>query len=115
MLTAMFTALGTSGFLQDASQGFAGKGRNVANGTSAVPKSQDFALTLASVISKLPIILNDNERISVATNSVSTNIVGPALRSKAFPRNLDQSFLELLLQVMKVSQGTKSWKKDVND
>jgi hypothetical protein len=70
---------------------------------------------LASVVSKLPVILNDNERISVATSAVSMNVIGPAVRAKAFPRNIDQSFLELLLQLTKVAQGAKPWKKDVTD
>ena len=115
LLTATFTALGPSGFLQDANSSIAGKGRQIANGTAAPSGGQDFALILASVISKLPIILNDNERISVATSSVSTNIIGPALKAKAFPRNIDASFLELLSQTTKIAQGAKAWRKDVTD
>ena len=115
LLTATFTTLGPSGFLQDTNPAVGGKGRAVSNGTSSSPKTQDFALTLASVISKLPIILSDNERITAATTSVSTNVIGPALRAKAFPRNLDSSFLELLLQTTKIAQGAKTWRKDVTD
>lgn len=114
-MTATFTALGPSGFLQDASHVSTAKGRSITNGAIAPLKGQDFALTLASVVSKLPTILGDNERISTATSSVSTNVIGPALRAKAFPRNIDQSFLELLLQVTKVSQGAKTWRKEVTD
>lgn len=114
-MTATFTALGPSGFLQDVSHIPAPKGRTAVNGTTAPIKGQDFALTLASVVSKLPTILGDNERISTATSSVSIHVIGPALRAKAFPRNIDQSFLELLLQVTKVSQGSKTWRKDVTD
>lgn len=92
------------------------KGRSVSNGsTGSTTKAQDFALTLASVVSKLSVILNDNERISVATGGISANVVGPAIRAKAFPKNIDQSFLELLLQLTKVAHGAKAWKKDVTD
>jgi hypothetical protein len=107
--------LGPAGFLQETKQTPASRGRNVSNGTTAPAKAQNFALTLASVVSKLTIILNDNERISVATSSISTNVIGPAVRAKAFPRNIDQSFLELLLQLTKVAQGAKTWRKDVTD
>ncbi|KIW02889.1 uncharacterized protein PV09_05939 [Verruconis gallopava] len=115
LLTATFTALGPAGFLQDSGSVPITKGRSSSNGSTAISKQQDFALTLASVVSKLPIILNDNERISIATNIVSSNVIAPALRAKAFPRNIDQSFLELLLQLTKISQGAKAWRKDVLD
>jgi hypothetical protein len=116
LLTGTFTALGPAGFLQDSIQlPSTVKGRSTANGTGGSSNPQNFALTLASVVSKLPIILNDNEGISVATSGVSTNVIGPAVRAKAFPRNIDRSFLELLLQLSKVAQGAKLWRKDVVD
>jgi hypothetical protein len=67
------------------------------------------------VVPRLQLILTENERIGTAVSSISTNVTGPTIRAKAFPSNIDKAFLDLLLQLTKLSQGAKSWKKDVAD
>ncbi|TLD19463.1 cellular morphogenesis regulator dopa [Venturia nashicola] len=115
MLTATFTTR-PMGFLQDPTQPVTNKDRSVANGTSnksASPK--DFVSILASVVPRLQLILADNERIGTAAASISTSVIGPTIRAKAFPTNLDDAFLDLLYQLTKLPQGSKAWKKDVTD
>ncbi|QDS71284.1 hypothetical protein FKW77_001115 [Venturia effusa] len=115
MLTATFTTR-PMGFLQEPAQPGLTKDRSAMNGASnrsAGPRN--FVSILASVVTRLQLILVDNERISTAVTSISTSVTGPTIRAKAFPSNVDGNFLDLLYQLTKLPQGSKAWKKDVAD
>jgi hypothetical protein len=102
------------GFLQEPKQTLKPRRSVISNGHSG-NQPRDFVSILASAVPKLQLILIDNERINAAALSISTNVTGPTIRAKAFPTNVDESFLELLYNLTKLSQGSKAWKKDVTD
>ncbi|CAI7563870.1 unnamed protein product [Penicillium crustosum] len=59
--------------------------------------------------------LGDSDRINTAITSVSTNVVGPLIRSRLFPNNLNRNVMVLLQQMAKVPAAAKMWKKDISD
>ncbi|CAG8082465.1 unnamed protein product [Penicillium nalgiovense] len=59
--------------------------------------------------------LGDSDRINTAITSVSTNVVGPLIRSRLFPNNLNRNVMVLLQQMAKVPAAAKVWKKDISD
>jgi hypothetical protein len=100
------------GFLQEPSSVQSKKG--LTNGHKA-KRQPDVLAALASVIPQLKVILGSNDRIQNAVNSITTNVTGPTLKAKAFPSNIDSSFLNVLQQLTKTPQAAKLWKKDVGD
>jgi hypothetical protein len=115
MLTATFTTR-PMGFLQEPSQPIASnKERGTTNGNTSKASPKDFISILASVVPRLQLVLTDNERVGAAASSISTSVIGPTIRAKTFPSNIDKSFLDLLYQLTKLPQGAKAWKKDVAD
>jgi hypothetical protein len=67
------------------------------------------------VLPSLKLILVENDRIQNAVNSITANITVPTLRAKAFPSNISEDFLALLLQLTRMPQASKLWRKDVSD
>ncbi|KAJ5776476.1 uncharacterized protein N7511_001487 [Penicillium nucicola] len=59
--------------------------------------------------------LGDSDRINTAITGVSTNVVGPLIRSRLFPNNLNRNVMVLLQQMTKVPAAAKLWKKDISD
>ncbi|KAJ6127064.1 hypothetical protein N7523_002676 [Penicillium sp. IBT 18751x] len=59
--------------------------------------------------------LGDSDRINTAISGVSTNVVGPLIRSRLFPNNLNRNVMVLLQQMAKVPAAAKVWKKDIAD
>ncbi|KAJ5129652.1 Dopey N-terminal [Penicillium bovifimosum] len=59
--------------------------------------------------------LGDSDRINNAITGVSTNVVGPLIRSRLFPNNLNSSVMVLLQHMAKVPAAAKVWKKDISD
>lgn len=59
--------------------------------------------------------LGDSDRINTAINAVSTNVVGPLIRSRLFPNNLNRNVMAILQQMAKVPAAAKLWKKDISD
>lgn len=59
--------------------------------------------------------LGDSDRVNTAITSVSTNVVGPLIRSRLFPNNLNRNVMILLQQMAKVPAAAKMWKKDISD
>jgi hypothetical protein len=116
LLTAALTTR-PMGFLQEPKQPPSKSRVRVTSNGHAVPQSssRDFVSILASAIPRLQLILTDNERISAAATSISTNVTGPTIRAKNFPSNIDEAFLELLLNLTRLSQASKAWRKDVSD
>ncbi|KAG6032270.1 hypothetical protein E4U41_007275 [Claviceps citrina] len=80
------------------------------------PGSPDHVVSiLASVVPNLPTILIEPDRVLSAAGTISTNIIGPTLRSKSFPSTVSRSTLRLLLELSKLPNNQKTWKKDVGD
>ena len=59
--------------------------------------------------------LGESDRISTAVNGISTNVIGPILRSRLFPNNVNRNVLTLLQHIAKIPAAAKSWKKDITD
>lgn len=70
---------------------------------------------LSTIAPKLQVVIGDNDRVWTAVGSISTNIVGPALRSKYFPENISRDISMLIQQISMIPQTSKSWRKDISD
>jgi hypothetical protein len=70
---------------------------------------------LSTTVPNLPKILVDNDRILTAATAISTNVIGPALRSKSFPDTVSKTMLTLLTELSRLPNNQKSWKKDLAD
>ena len=78
-------------------------------------RADDVVGILSSIVPNLPKILVENDRILAAATAISTNVIGPTLRSKAFPDTVSKSTLVLLQELSRLPNNQKSWKKDVAD
>ncbi|KAK4105296.1 hypothetical protein N658DRAFT_114520 [Parathielavia hyrcaniae] len=78
-------------------------------------RADDIVGILATIVPNLPKILVENDRILTAATAISTNVIGPALRSKAFPDTVSKTMLVLLQELSRLPNNQKSWKKDVSD
>ena len=119
ILTAVFTTR-SMGFLQEPGQAAAAdKATTMASGSTNSGQSQrratDIVSILTSIVPHLSIILVDNDRVTNIVTSISTNVIGPTFRAKAFPENVSKATLDLLYQLTRVAQANKFWKKDVYD
>ncbi|RDA92653.1 hypothetical protein CP533_1456 [Ophiocordyceps camponoti-saundersi (nom. inval.)] len=81
--------------------------------SSSADGSEDVVRVLASIVPKLPQILLENDRVVSAAATISTNVIGPALRSRGFPDTFSPSVIRLLLELSRLHNGQKTWKKDV--
>ncbi|KAJ5081607.1 hypothetical protein NUU61_009871 [Penicillium alfredii] len=59
--------------------------------------------------------LGDSDRITTAITGMSTNVVGPLIRSRLFPNSLSRNVMVLLQQMARVPAAAKMWKKDISD
>ncbi|KAL9096355.1 MAG: hypothetical protein Q9165_001352 [Trypethelium subeluteriae] len=88
------------------------------------PKSQaearsskllDVVDILATTIPKLGLILETNDRIAAVGNSICTSVLNPVFRSRNFPENVTRATLDLLYQLSRILQSSKSWKREANE
>lgn len=70
---------------------------------------------LTSIVPSLHKILMESDRVLTAAASISTNVIGPSLRSKSFPDTVTKSTLILLQELARLPNNQKTWKKDVAD
>lgn len=103
------------GYTQDANQAALEKASISTNGKWSQRRATDTVSVLISIIPRLSIVLVDNDRVSKVVSDISTSVVGPTFRAKAFPDNVTQNTLDLLRELTKVSQNNKSLKKDIYD
>ncbi|KAG5926408.1 hypothetical protein E4U42_003355 [Claviceps africana] len=82
---------------------------------SAVNSPDNVVSILASVVPNLPKILLEPDRVLSAAGTISINIIGPTLRSKSFPSTVSHSTLRLLLELSKLQNNQKTWKRDVGE
>lgn len=68
---------------------------------------------LAASMPAFATTLGDMDRITTAVSGISTNVVGPLIRARLFPHNLNQNFMVLMQHIAKIPQATKIWKKDI--
>lgn len=87
--------------------------RGPTNGVGDGP--DDVVFILASITPNLSKILLEPDRVLSAAGTISTNVVGPSLRAKAFPDTFSKSTLRLLHELSRLQNNQKTWKKDVGD
>ncbi|KAG6086955.1 hypothetical protein E4U30_000289 [Claviceps sp. LM220 group G6] len=81
----------------------------------ATGSANDVVSILASVVPNLPKILLEPDRVLSAAGTISTNVIGPTLRCKAFPSTVSRSTLKLLLELSSLPNTQKIWKKDIGE
>lgn len=103
------------GFLQEPSSTEVGEQTSSTNSEYGQNRAADVVAVLTSIVPNLPIILVENDRVANTVTNISTNVVGPTIRAKAFPDNVSKSFLDLLSELTRAAQANKAWRKDVFD
>lgn len=104
------------GYAQDTNNNLAGAQAPVpTNSIRAQKRASDVVAILTSVVPNLPIVLADTDRVTRIVSDISTSVIGPTFRAKAFPDNVSTTTLDLLHQLTKVAQGSKLLKKDIYD
>ncbi|KAF7179065.1 hypothetical protein CNMCM7691_007835 [Aspergillus felis] len=113
LLTAIFTSK-PLGLSQDSSM----LGRpSVDYDNMAVPHAgpDDMLSILALSMPSFIALLGDSDRIVSAVSGISSHVIGPLLRSRLFPNNMNGSVMSLLQYIAKVPAAAKIWKKDITD
>ncbi|KAJ4295994.1 hypothetical protein N0V88_004696 [Collariella sp. IMI 366227] len=117
LLTAIFTTRPTS--FEISSNGSGKRSNEPTRQTSAArlpaERADDVVGILSTIVPNLPKILVENDRILTAATAISTNVIGPALRSKSSPDTVSKTMLLLLSSLSRLPNNQKSWKKDLSD
>ena len=119
LLTAIFTTRPTIAETSSVAEQ-SEKGLSDASGPAPGPKlpaerADDVVGILSSIVPNLPKILVEPDRVLTAATAISTNVIGPALRSKSFPDTVSKSTLVLLQELSRLPNNQKLWKRDVAD
>ncbi|KFZ07429.1 hypothetical protein V501_06466 [Pseudogymnoascus sp. VKM F-4519 (FW-2642)] len=115
LLTATFTTNPIGYSMSTSQQPPAEKHSEVSSSSKLKRRAEDVVEILATIIPNLPKILVEPERVLVAANTISTSVIGPTIRSKAYPENVSVSLLTLLYQLSRLANTQKVWKKDLGD
>jgi len=78
-------------------------------------RADDVVGILAAIVPNLPKVLVETDRVLQAAATISTSVIGPALRAKTFPDSISKSSLVLLQELSRLPNNQKAWKKDVTD
>ncbi|KAI1461990.1 putative regulator of reproduction dopa [Annulohypoxylon moriforme] len=78
-------------------------------------RADDIVGILSTIVPNLPKILVESDRVLTAAGAISTNVIGPSIRSKAFPDTISKSALTLLQELTRLPGNQKTWKKDIGD
>ncbi|ROV91290.1 hypothetical protein VSDG_07753 [Cytospora chrysosperma] len=119
LLTALFTTRSVT--FSENTNGVSEKPRRLEASERVVPsrnpqeRADDIVAILSTIVPNLPKILVENDRVLSAATSISTSVIGPALRAKAFPETFSESTLALLQELTRLPNNQKTWKKDVTD
>ncbi|TQV99847.1 hypothetical protein V2A60_005277 [Cordyceps javanica] len=77
--------------------------------------TRDVVGILASVVPNLSKVLPEPDRVLSAAGTISTNVIGPTLRTKTFPDSVTRNTMRLLRELSRLPNNQRSWKKDVGD
>lgn len=75
----------------------------------------DIVAILATIVPELRKVLVEHDRVVAASVTISTSVIGPTFRSKAFPQNISPGILDLLYQLTRLQNNQKAWKKELSD
>ncbi|KAI5866972.1 putative regulator of reproduction dopa [Durotheca rogersii] len=112
LLTALFTTRPAS--FTDTYSSQSEKPKSLGNLSSA-DRADDVVGILANMAPDLPKILVESDRVLAAAGAISANVIGPAIRSKAFPETFSISMVTLLQELTRLPNNQKTWKKDIGD
>ncbi|THC95983.1 hypothetical protein EYZ11_004530 [Aspergillus tanneri] len=113
LLTAIFT-IKPMGLSQES--GVMGRASVDQDHSSILHVGPDDMLSILSLsMPAFTTTLGDSDRINSAVSGISTNVIGPLLRSRLFPNNVNCSFMALLQHIAKAPTAAKVWKKDISD
>jgi hypothetical protein len=104
LLTATFTARPLGTILE-----------TPASGSQLPSGASDLVQSLLYVTPKLSVILQSNDRVQTAVNTISSNVMTPASHAKAFPENVNKDLLKLFEHIAQQGPTSKNWKKDIAD
>ncbi|ROV99942.1 hypothetical protein VMCG_06293 [Cytospora schulzeri] len=119
LLTALFTTRSVT--FSENTNGVSEKPKRIESSERVVStrnpqdRADDIVAILSTIVPNLPKILVENDRVLSAATSISTSVIGPALRAKAFPDTFSKSTLALLQELTRLPNNQKTWKKDVTD
>ncbi|KAJ3491402.1 hypothetical protein NLG97_g5604 [Lecanicillium saksenae] len=85
------------------------------SGKGSTTDTRDVVGILASVVPNLSKVLPEPDRVLSAAGTISTNVIGPTLRTKTFPDSVTRNTVRLLHELSRLPNNQKSWKKDVGD
>ncbi|TGJ87804.1 hypothetical protein E0Z10_g968 [Xylaria hypoxylon] len=111
LLTALFTTRPTS-FTDSLSNSH--PDADIRNRTPS-ERADDVVGILSRIVPNLPKILVESDRVLTAAQAISTNLIGPSIRSKGFPDTITKTTLTLLQELTRLPSNQKTWKKDVGD
>ncbi|KAI6093608.1 putative regulator of reproduction dopa [Hypoxylon rubiginosum] len=115
LLTAIFTTRPAS-FADGASASQSEKSKaGEIRFVSPADRADDVVGILSNIVPNLPKILVEQDRVLTAAGAISTNVIGPSIRSKAFPDTISKSTLTLLQELTRLPSNQKTWKKDIGD
>jgi hypothetical protein len=114
LLTAIF-ATRPIGFSESASERSSDDTLLNVTPSRSAARSDDVVGILSTIAPNLPKILVEPDRVLAAVNTISTSVIGPTFRSKAFPDNVSKTTLVLLYQLARLPNTQKSWRKDLAD
>ncbi|KAI1779804.1 putative regulator of reproduction dopa [Hypoxylon cercidicola] len=115
LLTAIFTTRPAS-FTDGASASQSDKSKaGEYHHVSPADRADDVVGILSSIVPNLPKILVEQDRVLTAAGAISTNVIGPSIRSKAFPDTISKGTLTLLQELTRLPGNQKTWKKDIGD
>ena len=105
------------GFLNEPSQPVS-PGKGTAKNGATQPRPQrtvDIIAILATIVPRLQLVLVDNDRVGAAAGSISTSVINPSIRAKAYPENISPNMLLTIKNLTQIPTAAKFWKKDVSD
>lgn len=120
LLAALFTTRPIT-FAEHTSPGVAEKSskgearRSQGSTTSTTDTPRDVVGILASVVPNLTKVLPEADRVQSAAGTISSSVIGPTLRTKAFPDSVSANTMKLLHELSRLQNNQKVWKKDVGD
>ncbi|KAI1866142.1 uncharacterized protein JN550_007831 [Neoarthrinium moseri] len=115
LLTALFTTRPTA-FTETSANSHSDKSRNdERRALSPSARADDVVGILSTIVPNLPKILVESDRVLTAASAISTNVIGPSIRSKGFPETISKGTLTLLQELTRLPNNQKTWKKDIGD
>lgn len=80
-----------------------------------VAANADLIKSLVKVLPLMRAVLVETDRIGTAAAAISSQVIQPAIRARAFPQSMTANTLELLSQMVQITELTRIWRRDVSE